>query len=177
MALDDSQEAAAMRHYLQIPEDARRKVSDLGANVTLIGGSICLASKIQSGILNSSIASSVNSTVCNVTNCILINVTAKSIAAKNCVIYNVVDDSDEGIVLPDGAVMTNVFLPSKPKLVQMSSVTTDGGKMFKSKITLNQFSFDDVYKMNQSVDVQKAYDIGAAAHDALRKQIVMTPST
>ena len=171
LALDDSQEAEALREYLKIPDKLRVQASNLGDDVTLSDGSICLASGIRRGNLTASIASRVNSTLCNVSNCILINVTAKSIKANNCVIYNVVDESDNGLVLPDGAVVTNVFIPGKPKLVQTSSVTTDGGKMFKSKLTMNPFSFEDVYKMNQSIDVQEAYATGAAAHEALQEHL------
>lgn len=43
----------------------------------------------------------------------LINVTARSIKANNCIVYNVVDDSEEGLILPDGTVYTNVFVPGK----------------------------------------------------------------
>ena len=69
-------------------------------------------------------------------------------------IYNVVDESEHGILLPDGAVMTNVFVPGKEKLVQMSSVPTDGGEPFSC--CTNPCSFNDVYIMNQSVDVREA---------------------
>ena len=55
------------------------------------------------------------------------------IKAHNCIIYNVVDDSEEGLVLADGTVYTNVFVPGQAKpLVQTSSVSTDGGKVFKA---------------------------------------------
>ena len=85
--------------------------------------------------------------------------------------YNVVDDSEDGLVLPDGTVMTNVFMESGEKLVQCSSTTTDGGKVFKVKMTPNPYSFNDVYKMNQSTDVKEAYALGAKAHADLAKKI------
>ena len=103
--------------------------------------------------------------------CLLINVTARSIKARNCVIYNVVDDSEDGLVLPDGAVLTNVFVPGREKLVQSSSTTTDGGKVFKVRLTPNPFSFGGVYKMNQSTDVKEAYKLGAEAHADLAKEL------
>ena len=103
--------------------------------------------------------------------CLLINVTARSIKARNCVIYNFVDDSEDGLVLPDGAVLTNVFVPGREKLVQSSSTTTDGGKVFKVRLTPNPFSFEGVYKMNQSTDVKEAYKLGAEAHADLAKEL------
>ena len=144
---------------------------DLGAGVALSGGSIVLASKIGSGSVNNTIASHVTTGECNANGCMLINVTAKKIHANNCIVYNVVDDSEDGLVLPDGAVVTNVFMESGEKLVQTSSVTTDGGKVFKSRLSANPYSFNDVYKMNQDTDVRAAYAKGAAAHAALAATI------
>ena len=49
--------------------------------------------------------------------------------ANNCIVYNVVDDSEDGLVLPDGTVMTNVFMESGEKLVQCRiALPTSGSK-------------------------------------------------
>jgi hypothetical protein len=42
---------------------------------------------------------------------------------------------------------------------------------FKVKMTPNPYSFNDVYKMNQSTDVKAAYAMGAAAHAELAKKL------
>ena len=170
LAMDDSEEAAALRDYLKIPEGGIQN-SDLGEGCAVKGSSMVLASKIKSGTVNHTIASHVTTGKCEVNDCMLINVTAKSIKANNCIIYNVVDDSEEGLILPDGAVYTNVFVPGREKLVQTSSTTTDGGKVFKVKMTPNPYSFNDVYKMNQSTDVKAAYALGAKAHADLAKKL------
>ena len=67
--------------------------------------------------------------------------------------------------------MTNVFVPGRAKLVQSSSVGTDGGKVFKVKLTQNPFSFQDVYKMNQTTDVEEAYAVVRKAHEETAKKI------
>ena len=170
LAMKDTEEAAALRDYLKIP-DGGTQASELGGGVALAGGSIVLASKIGSGSVNNTIASHVTTGECNANGCMLINVTARKIHANNCIVYNVVDDSEDGLVLPDGAVVTNVFMESGDKLVQTSSVTTDGGKVFKSRLSANPYSFNDVYKMNQDTDVRAAYAKGAAAHAALAATI------
>ena len=82
-----------------------------------------------------------------------------------------VDDSEDGLILPDGAVVTNVFMPGREKLIQTSSTTTDGGEVFKVKMTPNPFSFGDVYKMNQTTDVKAAYAEGAKAHADARAKL------
>jgi hypothetical protein len=171
LAMADSEEAEALRAYLKIPEDSRAVGGDV-ANVTRAGGSIALACDIKGGVLNHTVASRVTCGTVDANGCLLINVTARSIKATNCVVYNVVDDSDDGLILPDGAVVTNVFMPGGvSKLVQTSSTTTDGGKVFKVKLTPNPYSFNDVYKMNQTVDVKEAYAAGAEAHADAKKKL------
>eukprot|EP00982_Pelagococcus_subviridis_P010327 30987-Pelagococcus_subviridis.AAC.3 len=184
LALDDTEEAASLRAYLRIPED-RAQSSELGNDVQVTNGSVVLASVVKEGEIDHTIASRVVTGKCDAhgasrtlvpvrprsRGCLLINVTARSIKARNCVIYNVVDDSEDGLVLPDGAVLTNVFVPGREKLVQSSSTTTDGGKVFKVRLTPNPFSFEGVYKMNQSTDVKEAYKLGAEAHADLAKEL------
>jgi len=171
LAMEASEEAAALREYLKIPENGPRSLrSDLG-DATLEDDSVALATRVRSGKLVRTIASHVTANAIDAEGCILINVTAKSIRAKNCIVYNVEDDSEEGLALPEGAVMTNVFVPGREKLVQSSSVGTDGGKVFKVKLTQNPFSFQDVYKMNQTTDVEEAYAVGRKAHEETAKKI------
>jgi hypothetical protein len=166
LATADSEEAEALRAYLKIPERERIVACEFGGDgaVSLTGGSVALASKISSGSLRGTIASHVTCGKIDASGCLLINVTAKSIKATDCVVYNVADDSEDGLVLPDGAVMTNVFVPGSEKLTQTSSTATDGGQVFKEKLTQNPYSFAEVYAMNQTVDVKKAYALGARAH-------------
>ena len=164
LAMADSEEAEALRDYLKIPE-SRVQGGDVSREVALTGGSVALACDVHEGTLHHTVASHLTCGTVDANGCLLINVTARSVKATNCVVYNVVDDSEEGLVLPDGAVVTNVFMPGgAPKLVQTSSTTTDGGKVFKVKMSQNPRSFADVYKMNQAVDVKAAYAAGARAH-------------
>ena len=172
LALGDSEEAQSLRLYLGIPEDTRRVDSALADDVKTDLSSVVLASKIASGHLASSVVSHVRTKNADISNSLLVNVTAKNIRAHNCVVYNVVDESEEGLILPDGAVFTNVFIPASTadgehtKLVMTSTTTTCGGKVFKNKLTQNPYSFNDVYKLNADTDVVRAYATAKAAHDA-----------
>ena len=58
---------------------------------------------------------------------------------KGLVLYNVVDDSEEGIVIEEGDVRVNVFMPGKEKIVMKSNVSIDGGKVFKTKMDINPY--------------------------------------
>ena len=59
---------------------------------------------------------------------VLINVTAsRIIAPRGCILYNVIDTSEEGIVLTENEVRVGVFSEDKPPLIMRSSTTIDGG--------------------------------------------------
>ena len=89
--------------------------------------SILLNTRFLEGSVVDSVCTSVTTPSLQVEGCLLMNVTAKKVVGKNCIVYNVVDESEEGLVLPEGTVLTNVFMPGQPKLVMQSTVTTDGG--------------------------------------------------
>ena len=62
------------------------------------------------------------------TDAILINVTAaRVIAPRGSILYNVVDDSEEGIVLEENEVRVGVFSADGTQLIVKSSTTIDGG--------------------------------------------------
>jgi hypothetical protein len=75
------------------------------------------------------------------------------------VLYNVVDDSKEGICLADGDVRVNVYMPGRDKIVMKSNVSIDGGKVFKTKMDINPYRYifgcGNVLDLNE-VDCQKA---------------------
>merc|ERR1712032_18518 len=166
LALADSTEAKALRQFLNIPASGvvRSNVSSAQVN-----GSVVLASTIKGGSIVGSVCSNVRTVHAEVKDTILVNVTAKSIKAQNCVIYNVVADGD--IDLVDGAVLTNVFMPGKEKLVMSSTVDTDGGQVFKQKLDANPYTFNEVYMMNKTEDVAACMVAGAAAADAAAQNL------
>lgn len=172
LALGDSEEAKSLRLYLGIPEGARRVDASLGASVKVDESTVILASKIDAGHVASSVLSHVRTKNADISNSLLVNVTAKKIRAHNCIVYNVVDESEEGLILPDGAVFTNVFIPAAvsddehSKIIMTSTTTTCGGAVFKSKLSQNPYSFNDVYELNADTDVVLAYAAAKAAHAA-----------
>jgi hypothetical protein len=137
------------------------------AGGTVDDKSILLNTRVLEGSVADSVCTSVTTPSLEVEGCLLMNVTAKKVVGKNCIVYNVVDDSEEGLVLPEGTVLTNVFMPGQPKLVMQSTIDTDGGKVFKTKLDANPYSFNEVYGLNGGVDVTEATAAMAAASKAL----------
>mmetsp|Transcript_9249 Transcript_9249/g.12526 ORF Transcript_9249/g.12526 Transcript_9249/m.12526 type:complete len:555 (-) Transcript_9249:322-1986(-) len=171
LATEHSEEAKALHHFMRIT--SRTLGSEVGGTVD--DNSVLLSSRFLEGAVTNSVCTSVTAIQLEVEDCLLMNVTAKKIKAKGCVLYNVVDDSEEGLELEDGTVMVNVFMPGEDKLIMKSTIDTDGGKVFKTKMDCNPFSFDEVYKQNGSVDVSAATAELNAAASALAQTLLPPP--
>ena len=91
-------------------------------------------------------------------------------AAPGAVAYNVVDDSD-ALVLGAGAVATDVFMEDGRVFRQKSDLKHDGGKVWKTAVEGNQFSFEGVYKLNLATNVIEASKLAAAAHAKLQEAL------
>ena len=74
---------------------------------------------------------------------VLINVTAtRIIAPRGCILYNVIDTSEEGIVLTENEVRVGVFSEDKPPLIMRSSTTIDGGNYcFRYHLPVSFFNY------------------------------------
>lgn len=98
---------------------------------------------------------------------ILINVTAnKIVAPRGCILYNVVDSSEEGIVLVENEVRVGVFSDDESQLVVRSSTTIDGGKSWENKVLSNAHSFEEIYNANANADPTMLESVISKAHDA-----------
>merc|ERR1711862_565256 len=71
---------------------------------------------------------------------VLVNVSAaKIVAAKGAIAYNIVDNSEEGLVLSENEVRVGVFVSDRlegPSYFEMRSnvLEIDGGQFFKEKV-------------------------------------------
>lgn len=136
----------------------------------------------QTTTMSGSIASSVTSEVCckdiSADGAVLVGVFAKKIkAAKGSVAYNIVDESEDGLVLGENEVKVGVFSTSSWSLLGGSShyleiksdLATDGGKAWKEKVHGNSDSFEDIYNRNIGIDVSACAEKSLAARQDLKK--------
>merc|ERR1711924_128316 len=158
--MGDTEDAKLMRKFFAVD----KRVSDdssLG-ECTVDATSVVTQTTTMSG----SIASSVTSDVCckdiSAGGAVLVGVFAKKIkAAKGSVAYNIVDESEDGLVLGENEVKVGVFSSSSWSILGGSSqyaeiksdLSTDGGKAWKEKVHGNSDSFEDIYNKNVGVDV------------------------
>jgi len=169
LATEQSAAGRAYRKFLNIPESLGNAFGG-SVSAELSADSLAMACNIKGGSIKGSVLNNCTIGTCDVEGCILVNVTAKSVKGKGVVLYNVAHDGD--LVLEDGEVVTNVFIPGQEKLVMKSTTSTDGGKVFKKQMDNgNPMSFQDVYKLGKTTDVNECYVEAEAAHAKIASSI------
>eukprot|EP00282_Hemiselmis_andersenii_P035421 CAMPEP_0169442256 /NCGR_PEP_ID=MMETSP1042-20121227/8730_1 /TAXON_ID=464988 /ORGANISM="Hemiselmis andersenii, Strain CCMP1180" /LENGTH=522 /DNA_ID=CAMNT_0009553415 /DNA_START=109 /DNA_END=1677 /DNA_ORIENTATION=- len=161
LATKDTPEAHALRTFLQIKSRSTLKAAD----VSVDGKSVVMGCKVDKGSIKESVCSTVECPSVDVEGCVLVNVSAKKIKARDAIIYNVVDTSDDGIEMVGGGgeVRADVFMPKRDKIILRSNLETDGGKAWKVKTAGNSMSFEEVYEANGCVDIIEAQALARAA--------------
>jgi len=177
---EDSLSAKALRHFLgAVP---RVQHSSVGP-VQVSSKAIVLGCNIKGGFIGPrAVLVNVHAPYVNVDNCVLVNVSStRPISGVDGILYNVVDAETQGsLACGNKAVRADVFLPEKgttlPRLgpaksqhIQVhSSLDTDGGVAWKTKLDLNSMSFEQIHTTNKDVDVTAAQDEAARQHKQVR---------
>eukprot|EP00301_Raphidiophrys_heterophryoidea_P014635 c23070_g1_i1.p1 GENE.c23070_g1_i1~~c23070_g1_i1.p1 ORF type:complete len:548 (-),score=189.06 c23070_g1_i1:168-1766(-) len=151
-----SEEAKCMRQFFCLPAP--------DAN-----GNVCVSSHLgDQSQLKQSVLSNVNVIgKVEVSDSLLVGVTARSVKGSGCVLYNVVDDSEEGIVMEDGGVRADVFFSDGRKVTITTNLANDSGKKWSVKLDGNTMSFEDMYNANLTENVTEAMTKAAEAHRVL----------
>eukprot|EP01065_Artemidia_motanka_P017022 TRINITY_DN2059_c1_g1_i1.p1 TRINITY_DN2059_c1_g1~~TRINITY_DN2059_c1_g1_i1.p1 ORF type:complete len:572 (+),score=158.24 TRINITY_DN2059_c1_g1_i1:115-1716(+) len=166
----DGPENDAYRSFFGQPRGEPQH-SDLG-EVAVDGESSVANCEIKSGAVAGAALCGVTATRVEAKGCILVNVTAKSIrAAPNSICYNVVDSSDEGIVLGEGEVLTTVFGEDGTQTRMRCSLSTDGKEQWSVRMPGNSMSFAEVHAANKGVDPVKCEKAQSRAHDEVAEVI------
>ncbi|CAM9342494.1 unnamed protein product, partial [Ectocarpus fasciculatus] len=148
-----STEAELMRLFFGLKSS---RVRDSAVMKTDVDNTSCLSSchigkagKKGCGSIKNSVLCNVHCNYIDADGCILINVTADSIIAKpGSVIYNIVDDSQEGLDVNNGQVLAGVFSSDGSQMLMKSTTNIDGGRAWERQLEWNPKTFEDVYKMN-----------------------------
>jgi len=161
----DGEENDAYRLFFGQPRGEPVECS-LG-DVKVDGSSSLCSTTAKTGSIQGSSVASVTVDTVEATGCILVNVTAKKVkAAPGAICYNVVDDTDEGIVLGEGEVLTTVFGEDGSQKRMKCTLDTDGKEAWSVTLPGNPHSFQEIHAMNKGVDPVKAELAQIAAHDS-----------
>eukprot|EP00639_Heterosigma_akashiwo_P010511 CAMPEP_0206371430 /NCGR_PEP_ID=MMETSP0294-20121207/6475_1 /ASSEMBLY_ACC=CAM_ASM_000327 /TAXON_ID=39354 /ORGANISM="Heterosigma akashiwo, Strain CCMP2393" /LENGTH=385 /DNA_ID=CAMNT_0053818549 /DNA_START=351 /DNA_END=1504 /DNA_ORIENTATION=+ len=149
----DTVEADCLRRFLGVRSRVRRAQL---RDVEVDAGSVVQACALGRGSVRSSVLAHVRCDHVEAEYCILINVTAKSIKAPpGSLIYNVIDESQEGIDLAEGGVLAGVMREDDTQLLVRSMTHIDGGKSWHESVEGNLYSFEEIQEMNAESDVKQ----------------------
>ncbi len=169
----DSHEAASIRRFFQLSH----KQVDSVIRAKVCDSSCVISSKIggnsPEGLLDveMSVISRVHVPDLHVSNSLLVNVSAKRVIGKNVILYNVADDSPDGLILDDGAVLAHIYLPGGKQIKLESHINIDGGKEWSNKVLKNSSSFEDIHAMNMDIELSKSLESLAENHERVIKDL------
>lgn len=130
--------------------------SSLGADVKLDKVSKVFASRISSGSICRSLISAVHTIDALLHGSIIINCTAKKIAAeKNSIVYNIIDKSENGITVGEGEVLVGLMNKDGNMVTLSSKLSLCGKFHWKKVVEGNLMSFEQAMYKNLKVDIVK----------------------
>ena len=161
-------EAALYRTFLEIP--SRVNASEIGA-ATADDGSLVQGCQFMSGSVADSIACNVYAEHVEAEGAILINVTARKVIAKpGSVVYNVVDDSADGIRVEENIACVGVWDEEGASFLMKTDATEDQKQYWKvvREDMGNATSYHNIYEENLATDVMKVEDMRDEGHLSVR---------
>mmetsp|Transcript_3930 Transcript_3930/g.5170 ORF Transcript_3930/g.5170 Transcript_3930/m.5170 type:complete len:552 (-) Transcript_3930:200-1855(-) len=153
LLLEESPSADLLRQFLGV--DSHLVDCDMGDGVSVDGITYAFDSKAKSGSITKSVVSGIRAGEVNLDGAIVINCTAKKITAgPGAILYNIVDESEEGIVAHDGEIKVAVTEEDGTSMILQSKIDIDGGKAWKQVLEgLNTMSFEDVHTKNKMANI------------------------
>jgi len=168
---EDNASAHALRTFMKL-EPKRQLGNKLGKGVSVDPSAVVLNCKIGAGRIGpNAVLVNVVAPSVDVEGCVLVQTTSLSpIGGKAGLLYNACDTT-EGSMLSCDEVRADVFMPGGVHHVMKSKRSIDGGKVWKQKLDFNPFSFEGIYKQNQTTDTTECSGEARKAHDAARAKI------
>lgn len=157
LLLEQSEEAQWLRKFLGLDQFATRQIASqiTTANTLVDETSYIFLSKILNGTIQNSILSNVAAASVEADHAIVVNcASSRSIrAGKGAIVYNVLDETGDGIVVEDGEIMVGVTNESGSTFLLKSRIDIDGGKVWKDVLPMNQYSFEQVNIQNKNANI------------------------
>ena len=152
--LDTDKNSDLLREFFNVT--GKQMHCSIGDDVKVDDKSFLSACKIKAGDIKESVIAGVESLDVTADHAIIVNCTAKKIVAgKNAILYNIIDDSEEGIVAAEGDVIVSVTEESGEMMELRSKHSICGGKAWKEKVEGNDMTFEEVMVKNFGSNVSK----------------------
>jgi hypothetical protein len=155
LLLETSKQADLLRQFLGLDNVARQLDSTVTDKTVVDDLSYIFSSKVGSGSVKESLLANVAAASVDAEGAIIVNcASTKSIqAGKGAILYNLIDESGNGIVAAAGQVIVGVTDESGDSFQLMSRMDIDGGTAWKTCLEMNTSSFEDVHKKNWNSNI------------------------
>lgn len=153
LLLETTPQAELLRQFFGLPAATHQLDSTVKAEVD--GVSYIFKSKLGGGSVKESLVANVAAASVEADGAIIVNCASpKSIqAGKGAILYNLIDESGDGIVVGPGEVIVGVTDESGITTRLKSRSDIDGGKAWKKVLEMNNVSFEDVHKKNKNANI------------------------
>jgi hypothetical protein len=149
----ESTSANLLRQFLGVSE---HQMDSSTGSAAVDGASYVFGSHVNGGTITNSLLASVTAQEVTADGAIIVNCAAKKIAAgKGSILYNLVDDTDGGIVAEPGQVMVSVTNEHGESALLQSRMDIDGGTAWKTKLDMNDYSFEQVHGNNKDANIRE----------------------
>ena len=150
--LETDSESDLLRKFFGVT--SKKMHSTLGESLKIDESSLVSSSKLKAGCVSNSVIAGVEALNVEIDGAIVVNCAAKKITAgKNAILYNLVDDSEEGIIAGEGDVIVSVTEESGTMMELRSKNSICGGKAWKEKVAGNSLTFEEVMVKNFNSNV------------------------
>lgn len=168
LLLEQGPSADLLRQFLGV---SSHQLDTQTGDATIDDKSYLFGTRVRHGSVVNSLLTAVTADTVEVNGAIVVNCVAKKIVAgPGSILYNLVDDSDNGIVAGPGDVRVAVTSEQGSSYVLHSRMDIDGGTAWKTKLDANAYSFEQVHASNKDANIrdiankrQEQYDQVAAA--------------
>jgi hypothetical protein len=152
--VDTDESSDLLRKFFGVTEKQMHCV--IGEKCKVDDKSYLSACKVKSGEIKECVMAGVEVVDIMAEGAIIVNCTAKKIVAgKNAILYNLIDDSEEGIVAGEGDVIVSVTEESGEMMELRSKHSICGGKAWKEIVAGNKLTFEEVMVKNFNSNVTK----------------------
>ena len=149
---DASESAKLLRAFLGVTSPTMG--SQLAPDAVTVDHSYIFGSRLNAGQVVSSLVAGVTAQEVELEGAIVVNCAARKIVAgKGAILYNIMDDSSDGVTVPAGAVWVGVTNEAGETFVLQSRMDIDGGTAWKVKLDANEQSFEQVHAMNKDANI------------------------
>eukprot|EP00636_Phaeomonas_parva_P017270 CAMPEP_0118855326 /NCGR_PEP_ID=MMETSP1163-20130328/3189_1 /TAXON_ID=124430 /ORGANISM="Phaeomonas parva, Strain CCMP2877" /LENGTH=578 /DNA_ID=CAMNT_0006788201 /DNA_START=201 /DNA_END=1937 /DNA_ORIENTATION=+ len=172
---DDTEEASLARSFLGMP--GRTHGSEL-FGTSMDGRSVVQGCSLGAGRVTNSVLCNVHAAEIDADGCILVNITAKKITARpGSLVYNVVDDTDAGVIADENVALAGVWREDGSDVKMKAYTSMDTGKLWEQREFDNPHTFKEVYDMNLLTDVATIEKRRQTRQSAAQREILSNVET